>query len=115
MSSRKSYFLRTEYARMAELESRVESACHESQVQAAEAAATRAEGQRVAERATAAKQGLEAVKVRQEETEAGLWASLANTEAVLQEALVALEPERAGLESAQKALGVEQRAQSEAD
>ena len=62
------------------------------------------EGQHAAERATATEQGLEAVKVRQEETEAGLRASLANTEAALQEALAALEPERATLESAQKAL-----------
>ena len=89
MSSCKSYFLRAEHTRMAELERRVESACRESQVWAAEAAAARAEGQRAAERATAAKQGLEAAKVRREETEAVLWTSLANTEAMLQEALAA--------------------------
>ena len=52
-----------------------------------------AEGQRAAERATTAEQGLEAAKVHQEETEAGLRTSLANTEAALQEALAALEPE----------------------
>ena len=70
--------------------------------------------------ATAAEQGLEATKARQAETEAGLRASLASTEAVLQEALAALEPERsalaserAALESARKALGSEQRARSE--
>ena len=85
---------------MVELEHRVESACRESQVRAAKAAAARAEGQRAAERATAAEQGLEAAKVRQEETEVGLWMSLANTEAALQEALAALELERAALESA---------------
>ena len=51
-----------------------------------------AEGQRAAERATAAEQGLEAVKVHQEETEAGLRTSLANTDATLQEALIDLEP-----------------------
>ena len=100
MSSHKSYFLRAEHARMAELERRVESACRKSQVRAAEAAAARAEGQRVAERAIAAEQGLEAAKVRQEEIEVGLWASLLNIEVALQEALVALEPERAALESA---------------
>ena len=38
-----------------------------------------------------------------------------NTEAVLQEALAALELERAALESAQKALEAEQRARSEVD
>ena len=97
MSSRKSYFLRTEHARMAELEHRVESACCESQVRTAEA---RAEGQRAAERATAAEQGLEAAKARHEEIEAGLRTSLANTKVALQEALVALEPERAALERA---------------
>ena len=41
--------------------------------------------------------------------------SLANIEVALQEALAALEPERAALELAQKALGAEQRARSEAD
>ena len=66
------------------------------------------EGQRAAERATAAEQGLKAVKVRHEETEVGLWMSLVNTEA-------ALESERVALESAQKAMEVEQRARSEAD
>ena len=64
MSSRKSCFLQMEHARMAELERRAKSACRESQVRMAEAAAARAEGQRAAERATAAEQGLEAVKVR---------------------------------------------------
>ena len=59
MSSRKSYFLRMEHARMAELERRVEFACRESQVRAAKAAAMQAEGQRAAERATATEQGLE--------------------------------------------------------
>ena len=72
MSSRKSYFLRAEHARMTELEHRVESAYRESRVRAAEAGVERAEGQRVAKRAIAAEQGLEAAKVRQEETEAGL-------------------------------------------
>ncbi|XP_066344160.1 uncharacterized protein [Miscanthus floridulus] len=100
---------------MAELERRVESACRESQVRAAEAAMARAEGQRAAERATAAEQGLEAAKVHQKETEAGLWTSLVNTEVELQEALVALEPERATLESMWKALEAEQRARSEVD
>ena len=110
MSSRKSYFLRTEHAQMAELERRVESACRESQVWVAEVAAALAKGQCAVEHATAAQQGLEAAKVRQEETEAGLQASLANTKAALQEALAALEPERA-----QKALEAEQRARSGAD
>ena len=72
MSSCKSYFLRTEHARMAKLERRVESACRESQVRAAEAAAAREEGQRAAKRATTAEQGLEAEKVCHEEAEAGL-------------------------------------------
>ena len=81
----------------------------------AEAATVPVEGQRAVERATAAEQGLEAAKVRHEETEARLRTSLANTEAALQEALAALEPERATLESAQKALGAEQRARSEVD
>ena len=92
---------------MAELERRMESACRESWDQAAEAATVRAEGQRAAEWATAAEQGLEATKVCHEETEAALRTSLANTEAALQEALVALEPERAALERAQKALEAE--------
>ena len=60
----------------------------------AEAAAAQAEGQRAVERATAAEQGLEAMKAHQEEIEAGLRTSLANTEAALREALAALEPER---------------------
>ena len=90
---------------MAELERWVESVCRESQVWAAKADVARVEGQRAAERATAAEQGLEAGKARHEEIEAGLRTSLANTEAALQEALAALEPERAALESAQKALG----------
>ena len=83
MSSRKSYFLRAEYARMVELERRVESAHRESQDRAVVAWA---EGQRAAERATAAEQGLEVTKVHQVGTEAGLRASLASTEATLQEA-----------------------------
>ena len=93
----------------------MESTCRESQVRAAEAAAARAEVQRVAERATAAEQGLEAEKVHHKEAEAGLWASLANTEVVLREALAALKPEQAALERAQKALKAEQRARSEVD
>ena len=100
MLSRKSYFLWAEHARMAELERRVESACRESQVRVAEVAVARAEGQRAVERATAVEQGLEAAKVRQAETEAGLRTSLASIEAALQEALAALEPERATLERA---------------
>ena len=115
MSSCKSYFLRMEHARMAELERRVESAYRESQVRVAEAAAAWAEGHRAAERAIAAEQGLEAAKVRQEETKAGLRTPLANTEVARQEALAALEPERAALERAQKALEADQRALSEAD
>ena len=67
------------------------------------------------ERLTAAEQGLEAAKVRQEETEAGLRLSLANTKAALQEALAALEPEQAALERAQEALEAEQRTRSKAD
>ena len=121
MSSRKS-FLRAKHAWMTELERWVESACRESQVRAAEAAVAWAEGQRAAERAIAAEQGLEATKVCHEETKAGLRTSLVNTEAALQEALVALEPEqsalaseRVALESAQKALEAEQRARSEVD
>ncbi|XP_066333952.1 uncharacterized protein [Miscanthus floridulus] len=86
-----------------------------SKVRAAEAATAWAEGQRAAERATAVEQGLEAAKVCQEETKAGLRTSLANTKAALQEALAALESEKAALESAQKALEAEQRARSEAD
>ena len=46
-------------------------------------ASARVEGQRAAEWATAAEQGLEAAKVHQEETKAGLWVSLANTEVAL--------------------------------
>ena len=115
MSFCKSHFLQTEHARMAELERRVEFACRESQVWAAEVAAARAEGQRAAERATAAEQGLEAAKVHHEEIDVGLRTSLANTEATLQEALAALERERAALERAPKALEAEQRARSEAD
>ncbi|XP_066375249.1 uncharacterized protein [Miscanthus floridulus] len=115
VSSRKSYFLRTEHARTAELERGAESACRESQVRTVEAAEAWAEGQRATERVTAAEQGLEAAKARHEEIETGLRTSLANTEAALQEALAALEPERAALERAQKALEAEQRAWSEAD
>ena len=63
MLSRKSHFLWAEHARMAELEHWAESACHESQVWTAQAVAARAEGQRVAERATAVEQGLKAAKV----------------------------------------------------
>ena len=48
---------------MAELERRVESACCESQVQAAEVAMARAEGKHAAEQATTIEQGLEAAKV----------------------------------------------------
>ena len=69
------------------------------------------EGQRAVERATAAEQGLEVVKARQAETEAGLRTSLANTEAALLESLAALESqqaalvfERGALESTRKAL-----------
>ena len=122
MSSHKSHFLRAEHAWMAKLERWVESAHRESQDRAAEVAAARAKGQCVAERATAAEQGLEATKARQVETKAGLQTSLANTEAALQEALAALEPERSALASewaaldlARKALEAEQRARSEAD
>ena len=57
---------------MAELEHRVESACRESQDRAAKAAVAQAEGQHAAERVTTAELGLEAAKVRQAETEAGL-------------------------------------------
>ncbi|XP_066382545.1 uncharacterized protein [Miscanthus floridulus] len=105
-----------------ELERRVESTYRESQDQAAKAATARAKGQCVAERATTAEQGLEAAKARQAETGAGLRASLANIEVVLQEALVALGLERAALvstqnapESARKALEADQKARSEAD
>ena len=115
MSSHKSHFLQAKHAQMVELERRAESACHESQVRTAEVAVARVEGQRAAERATTAEQGLEAAMARHEEIEVGLWTSLANTEAALQEALAALEPEQATLERAQKALEVEQRARSEAD
>ncbi|XP_066320649.1 uncharacterized protein [Miscanthus floridulus] len=115
VSSRKSHFLRAEHAQMAELDRRVESACHGSQVRATEVAVARAEEQRVVERATAAEQGLEAAKVHQAETKAGSRTSLASTEVALQVALAALEPERAALESAQKALEAERRARSEAD
>jgi len=100
---------------MAKLERRVESACRESQARVAEAVVAWAEELRVAERATAAERGLEAVKVRHEVTEARLRTSLTNTEVALQEALAALEPERAALERAQKALEAEQRARSEVD
>ena len=119
MSSRKSYFLQVEHAHMAELEYWVESAHRESQDQVATAWA---EGQRVAERATAAEQGLEATKARQAKTVVELWASLVSTEAALQEALAALDlersalaSERVALESVRKALEAEWRARSEAD
>ena len=49
---------------MAKLERQLASARRESQDQAAEVTATRAEGQRAAKRATVAEQGLEAVKAR---------------------------------------------------
>ncbi|XP_066354591.1 uncharacterized protein [Miscanthus floridulus] len=107
---------------MAELEHWVEATCRESQDQAIEAATAWAEGQRAAEWATTAEQGLEAAKVHQAETEVGLRASLANTEAALQEVLAALELEQialasewAALESARKALEAERRARSEVD
>ncbi|XP_066341078.1 uncharacterized protein [Miscanthus floridulus] len=77
----------------------------------------RVEGQRAAEWATTAEQGLEAAKAHQVETKVGLRTSLANTEVALQESLEALESERAALvsersalESARKALEAEQRA-----
>ena len=70
----------------------------------------RAEGQRAAERATAAEQGLEAVLTYQAETEAGLRTSLADTEAMLQESLVALESEQSALVSEQSALELAQEA-----
>ena len=78
MSSRKSRFLR-----MAELERQLEFARRESLDRAAEATTVWVEGQRAAERATAAERGLEAAKAHQAETEAGLQKSLADTEAVL--------------------------------
>jgi len=83
MTSYKSYFLWAEHARMAKLERRVESAHREYQDRAAEATVAQAEGQRAAEWATAAEQGLQVVKAHQAETEAGLRASLANTEVAL--------------------------------
>ena len=55
------------------------------------------------------------MKARQAETEVGLRTSLADTEAVLQGSLVALESERSALELARKALESERKAQSEAD
>ena len=76
----------------------------------AEATAARAEGQRAAERATAVERGLEAAKAHQAETEAGLWTSLVNTEAALQESLEALQSERNTLELARKALESERKA-----
>ena len=60
--------------------------------------------QLAAERATTAEWGLEAVKARQAETEAGLRKSLANTEAALQKSLETLESERSALVSEQNAL-----------
>ncbi|XP_066309695.1 uncharacterized protein [Miscanthus floridulus] len=75
----------------------------------------RVEGQRATERATIAEQGLEVVKARQAETEAGLWTSLADTKAALQESLVALESKQSALELARKALESERKAWSEAD
>ena len=49
---------------MAELKRQVGSACRESQDRASELAAVWAEGQRAVEWATAAEQGLEAMKAR---------------------------------------------------
>ena len=76
----------------------------------------------VAERATTAERGLEAAKAHQAETEAGLWKSLADTEAALQKSLETLELERNTLKSerntlelARKALESERKARSEAD
>ena len=107
---------------MAKLEHQLESARHESQDRAAEATVARAEGQRAAERVTTAEQGLEAVKACQAKTEVGLRTSLVNTEAALQESLVALESEwsplaseRSALELARKALESKQKARSEVD
>ena len=80
------------------------------------------EGQRVAERATAAERGLEVAKARQAEIEVGLQKSLANIEAALQKSLETLESERSALvsernalELAQKALESERKARSVAD
>ena len=82
----------------------------------------RVEGQHVAERATAAEQGLEVVKAHQAETEVGLRTSLVDTEATLQESLVVLESEWSALvsewsalELARKALESKQKARSEVD
>ena len=107
---------------MAELECHLAFAHCESQDREAKATVAWVEGQRVVERATAVEQGLEAVKARQAETEAGLRTSLANIEAVLQESLVALESERStlasersALELARKALESECKARSETD
>ena len=47
---------------MAELERRVESACHEAWDQMVGVAVARAEGQRAEERATTAEQGLKAAR-----------------------------------------------------
>ena len=64
---------------MAELERQLESARHESLDRATEVTTARVEGQRAAERATAAEQGLEAVKARQVKTEVELWTSRPTT------------------------------------
>ncbi|XP_066354348.1 uncharacterized protein [Miscanthus floridulus] len=107
---------------MAELERQLASARHESQDWAVEATVARAEGQRAAERATTAKQGLKAAMAHHAETEAGVRTSLVNTEVVLRESLAALELEQAtlvsaqnALEAARKALEAERKARLEAD
>ena len=53
-----------EHARVVELERQLESARCESQHWAAKATVVRVEGQRAAERATAAERGLKAVKAQ---------------------------------------------------
>ena len=68
---------------MDELEHQLESAHRESQDRVAEVTAARVEGQRVAERAMAAKQGLEAAKAHQVETDTELRTSLADIEVAL--------------------------------
>ena len=105
MSSHKSHFHRMEHAD-----------------QAAEVTVVRVEEQRVAERATTVKLGLEAAKAHQAETEVGLRKSLADIEAALQKSLETLELERSTLvlerntlESARKALESERKAWSETD
>ena len=95
---------------MAELERQQESTHRKSQDRAAEATAVWAEEQRATERVTTVEWGLEAVKARQAETEAGLRTSLANTEVALQESLVALESERSVLASERSALELARKA-----